>query len=233
MTPQISITCIDTLYYTDTITALLRTLDSLIGKAKVPTVYWFSDIEFPSIIPHNVIWIKIEKITHYIEDYSKITLKTIPNLIDTDYNLVIHADGFAVNNEAWTDEFLEYDYIGAQWPWRPYYKVGNGGFSLRSRKLYQALHQLNVKYKFEDLPKEAQSDTDLTVQCGEKLAVPEDNLICRYYRPQLEKEFGIKFAPPTIADRFSIESNFDSPWLGKSFGFHGKLGAADHYGIIL
>ena len=37
--------------------------------------------------------------------------------------------------EAWTDDFFNYDYIGATWDDGV---VGNGGFSWRSRKLYGA-----------------------------------------------------------------------------------------------
>jgi hypothetical protein len=43
------------------------------------------------------------------------------------------------------------------------------------------------------------------------------------YRPILEAEYGIQFAPSLMADQFSIETNANSPWLGKSFGFHGRL----------
>jgi hypothetical protein len=45
-----------------------------------------------------------------------------------------------------------------------------------------------------------------------------DVLICRTYRPTLEREFGIRFAPAAIADLFSYESHLpDLP----TFGFHG------------
>jgi len=60
--------------------------------------------------------------------------------IDTQFTLVTQWDGYVINAEAWTEEFLDYDYIGARWigdvvkaagsP--PEYNVGNGGFSLRS-----------------------------------------------------------------------------------------------------
>jgi hypothetical protein len=71
----------------------------------------------------------------YNNDYSRITLKLCPEICIEDFNLIIHADGFAVNSEAWTSEFLNYDYIGARWGDGI---VGNGGFCLRSRKLYDA-----------------------------------------------------------------------------------------------
>src|ERR1700687_3454326 len=45
---------------------------------------------------------------------------------------------------AWREEFLGCDYIGAQWFWHDdAMRVGNGGFSLRSRKLLLALQDLD------------------------------------------------------------------------------------------
>ena len=68
--------------------------------------------------------------------------------VDTDFCLVINWDSWVCNPKTWTDEFLEYDYIGCDirgdedsWgglkPDSTYGKVGNGGFSLRSRRLFK------------------------------------------------------------------------------------------------
>jgi len=103
----ISITCIDTLNYTPTITALKKTIETL--GDKITRVYWFSDIDFPDTIDVPVTWIKVDPIKVYNEDYSHITLKLCPEICIEEHNLIIHPDGFAVNREAWTDEFLEYD----------------------------------------------------------------------------------------------------------------------------
>jgi hypothetical protein len=35
---------------------------------------------------------------------------------DTEFAILVHEDGFIVNPECWSDEFLKYDYIGAPWP---------------------------------------------------------------------------------------------------------------------
>ena len=62
--------------------------------------------------------------------------------IDTDFCLIIQGDGFVIHPENWTDEFLKYDYIGAPWRNLAHYsfiRVGNGGFSLRSKKLLKIL----------------------------------------------------------------------------------------------
>ena len=224
----ISITCIDTLHYTPTITALKKTIETL--GDKITRVYWFSDIDFPDTIDVPVTWIKIDTIKVYNEDYSHITLKLCPEICVEEHNLIIHPDGFAVNREAWTDEFLDYDYIGACWGDGT---VGNGGFCLRSRKLYDAFISIGVKNSTNDY-QDYMNDSFYYVitETGEKF-IPEDNIICKVHREKLEKEYNIKFAPLHIANQFSIERNYSSVWLGKSLGFHGKHGVADYYGVKL
>ena len=224
----ISITCIDTLHYTPTITALKKTIETL--GDKITRVYWFSDIDFPDTIDVPVTWIKVDPIKVYNEDYSHITLKICPEVCVEEHNLIIHPDGFAVNREAWTDEFLEYDYIGACWGDGT---VGNGGFCLRSRKLYDAFISIGVKNSTNDYQDYINDSFYYVItETGEKF-IPEDNIICKVHREKLEKEYGIKFAPLHIANQFSIERNYSSVWLGKSLGFHGKHGVADYYGVKL
>ena len=224
----ISITCIDTLHYTPTITALKKTIETL--GDKITRVYWFSDIDFPDTIDVPVTWIKIDTIKVYNEDYSHITLKLCPEICVEEHNLIIHPDGFAVNREAWTDEFLEYDYIGACWGDGT---VGNGGFCLRSRKLYDAFISIGVKNSTNDYQDYINDSFYYVITETGKKFIPEDNIICKVHREKLEKEYGIKFAPLHIANQFSIERNYSSVWLGKSLGFHGKHGVADYYGVKL
>jgi len=212
----ISITCIDTLNYDRTAKALNRTLETL--KGKIERVHWFSDIPAPKV-DCDVSWhyirpIRKDQVQH---DLNQITLKLVPSVVREEHNLIIQYDGFAVNADAWTDEFLEYDYIGAVWSWHHKIygtknQVGNGGFSLRSRKLYDAI-----------------LDFDLVNKPQEQ----EDNMICRIYGDELEQKYGIKYAPNELADRFSIENNLTSTWIGKSLGFHGTHGISSYYGVSL
>jgi hypothetical protein len=98
----------------------------------------------------------------------------------------------------WINEFTDYDYIGAPW-WYDSNNVGNGGFSLRSMKLLQALQDCRL--------------TDLH---------PEDDRICRKYRELLEISYNIKFAPETVAKVFSFEPNQKTTHIKTNcFGFHG------------
>jgi hypothetical protein len=132
-----------------------------------------------------------------IDDYNRFVLKGLIDHIDTDFVLVAQFDGFIVSPDLWSDDFLEYDYIGAVWPNSPAYPVGNGGFSLRSRKLLKALTDDRIGLFPEPHG--------------------EDEYICRYYRSYLETRHGIRFAPVEVAERFSVESGRIRP----TFGFHG------------
>lgn len=130
------------------------------------------------------------------EAYSQFILKSLVDYIDTPHVLLIQWDGFVVNREAWRDAFLACDYIGAKWFWHDgAMSVGNGGFSLRSRKLLRALQDPRIV-----------------------LSGAEDETICRTFRPLLEQEYSIVFGSQTIADAFAFETAYP---IGKPFGFHG------------
>ena len=141
-----------------------------------------------------------------VEDYSKFMIKKLNNYVNTDFVLIIQYDGFILNPEGWTDEFLKHDYIGAPWWYTDDCNVGNGGFSLRSKRLLEIL----------------QKDENIKEYHG------EDHNICRTYGPYLKNK-GIKFAPEKIAKTFSIEGALEPPampvkygskWTNE-FGFHG------------
>lgn len=140
------------------------------------------------------------------QDYNYFCLKNLWSFVLTDHVLVIQYDGIAVNSEYWSDEYLKYDYIGAPWPKKyswisPEESVGNGGFSLRSRKLLYALRDDQIR---------SIKGTDRTEN--------EDAVICQNFRQYLINKYQIKFAPLEVANVFSHElSNF----TGKTFGFHG------------
>jgi hypothetical protein len=128
--------------------------------------------------------------------YSHFVVKELGACITTSHALLIQWDGFVVNPLAWSDEFLDYDYIGARWGWpTDGHTVGNGGFSLRSKRLLDALRDRHI--------------ADIAI---------EDVAICRRYRAYLEAEHAIRFAPEPVADRFAFETTYPT---GLPFGFHG------------
>jgi hypothetical protein len=130
------------------------------------------------------------------EAYSLFLQKGIASRIKTDHVLIVQWDGFILDPLAWRNEFLDYDYIGASWPqFKTGGQVGNGGFSLRSRRLLNAC-----------------LDPDF------KASHPEDVAICRENRSLLIDRHAIRFADLTVAERFSYERTNPGD---TSFGFHG------------
>ena len=123
------------------------------------------------------------------------TFRVLPH-VKTSHVLFIDWDGYPVRQDVWEDAFLEYDYIGAVWPWFTERSVGNSGFCLRSQNIMATLSH------------------DRTI----RLVEPEDISLCRDWRPYLEERHGIRFAPEDVADRFSVEHGSAGH---ASFGFHG------------
>jgi hypothetical protein len=128
------------------------------------------------------------------KDYSNLLLTEIDQYVVGSHVLVIQWDSFITHPNLWRNEFLDYDYIGPVWPHHPETPVGNGGFSLRSVKLLQAIKRPGFIKRH-----------------------PEDYCICADNKDFLEKECGIQFAPSEVAEQFAVER---SEWHD-AFGFHG------------
>lgn len=145
------------------------------------------------------------------EDYSWFIMKELVDHIDTDYILIIQYDGYPIFANAWRDEWLNYDLIGAVWEWYPIdgrLRVGNGGCSVRSRRLMQVV---------KDDPNIFPMNEE-----GVNFNKEEDHVICRIFGKYLQDTYGIKFAPEDEARKFSIESwRNPSPVYRGQFAFHG------------
>jgi len=119
----------------------------------------------------------------------------LPLLLETDFMLILSWDGWIIDETMWTDEFLEYDIVGAPWWFTDGQNVGHA--QLRSRRIMGHLR---------DRPTEL------------PLTHPEDNAICRKYRKELEA-FGFKWPTEQLASRFSFETTRPHP-DSKHFMFH-------------
>lgn len=165
----------------------------------------FSDMliltaSMPSFQPKIARVIPIQPLNY--DQYNELAMKGLGRWAKADYIMTIHDDGFVVNPHMWSDEFLQFDYIGAPWKlgcgwsWEGR-EVGNGGFSLRSRRLYN----------------ECQSIPYMS-------GAHEDGIICLQNRDRLMSK-GIKFGTLEVAYRFSIEAPFDDNHsIENCFGFH-------------
>lgn len=152
----------------------------------------------PDRLPSNIKFVKTE-LKSYL-DGSRFTYIELPDIIKTDYYLGIHDDGFVINPHLWSEQFLEYDYIGAPWKWEGRRnRVGNGGFVLKSNKFIQLTRNLKFMNQCDD---------------GELTNTYYDYFI----------EHGCRYAPVEVAMKFSLESNIPECELNLNncFGFHGK-----------
>jgi len=141
-----------------------------------------------------------------VAQYSEFMLRRLGEHFSLDHVLVVQWDGFVTAASAWDERFLDYDYIGAPWAGHAV-AVGNGGFSLRSRRLVDALQRI-------DMP----------------VTHPEDLAICARYRPELEQRHAVRFAPLKVASRFSWEEIVpETPTFGfhAFFNFHRVLSEAE------
>ena len=139
-------------------------------------------------------------------DYSRFVLQDMVDWVETSHCLIVQWDGFILNAESWSADFLDCDYIGAPWPqFRDGHDVGNGGFSLRSRRLMEACRDPRF------------------IDTGQA----EDVVIGRANRSWLEQELDLRFADRALASRFSFERDRT---VAAPFGFHGVFNLPEAIG---
>tara|TARA_B100001057_G_C22631327_1_gene864503 strand:- start:106 stop:828 length:723 start_codon:yes stop_codon:yes gene_type:complete len=163
--------------------------------------------------------IKINKFKNVIE-YNNFIIK-LTDYIDSEFVLIVQPDGYLINPLKWSDNFLNYDYIGAPWPsdkkwlnrWSKYpsniknpihkniefNRIGNGGFSLRSKKFLE--YSSNFESNFI------------------KNGVPED-IFLNLVNFDLAKENNIKYPDIETAINFSYETPLKGLWKNKEKKFH-------------
>ncbi len=158
--------------------------------------------------------VKIESLDYI--NYSRFIVYELHKHINTDFVLIIQDDGFIVNPDKWDNMFLKYDYIGAPFPipsitdkisYRDPFgnlcRVGNGGFSLRSKKLLELPTKLNLEWK---------------QYFG---YYNEDGFFAIHNKHIFENE-GCVYAPLDVAKYFSHEAEIPETIGITPFGFHGK-----------
>lgn len=185
--PDVTLSCVYTIAHEATIQALAKCLEHIS----------FGDIKLYSDQCRRNVF-HVDPFVSF-DDFSNFSNYEVPKYIRTSHVLSFEWDSWIINPYAWTDEFLEYDYIGAPWWYKDGLNVGNSGFCLRSAKLMNFLSNNREKFSFDP-------------------TVPYDVALCRHYRPRLEIH-GFKWAPDRLAFRFSQERIY-AP-LVSSFGFHG------------
>ncbi len=133
-------------------------------------------------------WVKVPKWPN-IAECSHFMWYELPNHIQTKWAINIQWDSWIVDAGCWTDEFLQYDYVGAPWWYNDNLNVGNG-CALRSSALMRFLQTNKERFPLS--------------------MSQEDHLIGRVYRAALEQN-GFKWPSETLASRFSLECTRPSP----------------------
>lgn len=182
-----------------TIFAMIKSMEGIDFGAKI----LLTDVDI-NAEQYGIRVIPIDRIDSSIK-YSEFILQKLVDYIDNRHCLLVQWDGFVTHCTNWNAKFLEYDYVGAPWPqFNDGCDVGNGGFSIRSRRLLEFCRQSNF------------------IQSH-----PEDVCICRVNRTFLE-DHGMRFPNAHIASQFSYERCGE---FGKSFGFHGVFNMIEAIGV--
>lgn len=200
--PKVTLVTVSSVHLKETVQALKYSMKDIEYAEAILISH-----EKPEDLPLDITFVKCDKISS-LDAYSKFMLFDLAKHIHTDFALIVQHDGYVVRPDRWSDDFLNYDYIGAPWPHGSHFTkdgtpvlVGNGGFSLRSKRMLNIFNELNLPF----------SD-------GETGYFNEDGVICNYFRKELEQA-NIVFAPTEIAQRFSLEDKSFKRNI-KPFGFH-------------
>ena len=136
--PSVSLVAVTSVALDATVDALRASMD----QVDFGQVLLLSDMPPQTSTDPRIEWRRIERLGSSA-DYSRFMLRELGDHIATDHALCVQWDGFVLDGAAWDPAFLDYDYIGAVWPhFDDSHNVGNGGFSLRSRKLLEASRQI-------------------------------------------------------------------------------------------
>jgi len=169
--------------------------------------------ERPEMLP---MWIEHQVIPPMdLNGYNRFCLTELFRHIKLPHCLTVQADSGINNPDAWSDEFLNWDYLGAPWPpgwaWddspRCCQRTGNSGFCLRSRKWLEMTADLptaNTRWHGQLLPR-----------------CVDDVIPCVNFRERMIWR-EMKIAPVEAAARFAFEQ--PTPECQKLnsrvFGFH-------------
>lgn len=155
-----------------------------------------------------------------LNGYNMFQLRNIPKYCSADFVMSVESDGFIINPENWSDDFLKFDYIGAPWCETEGLsnRVGNSGFCIRSKKFL---------YAIANLP-----DSDINQYRKDYRMIRSGILLfdvfsCNYVWQKYNggKDLGITYADVMTAKRFSREQTIHEDPENKiiPLGFHGKF----------
>lgn len=155
-----------------------------------------------------------------IDDWNHYIVYHLHQHFDTEFCLLVHADGFVVHPESWKDEWLNYSYIGSPWDMacsiaiqggrdQPLSRVGNS-VGIKSHKLCKLPSEINLEWKNFN----ADTNEDTFLSCHNKI---------------LLEQHGMKFAPFEVAVEFGRETPLPENENINPFVFHKWAGKNSNY----
>jgi hypothetical protein len=194
------------------------------SKLKLPniTLVALTSVDIPQHIValerscKGIEWGAVKLITEIqcnnIDEWNHAIVFDLRRFIDTEFCMLIHADGFVVNPESWRPEFLNYDFIGAPWPMPTddysyrtpdgeIVRVGNS-VSIRSKNMLELPYQTEVAWR--SYFGNTNEDGYLTV-----------------HNRRLFQHCGARYAPIEVAKWFSRELDIpENADVENPFAFH-------------
>lgn len=164
----------------------------------------------------------IIEINNY-DDYNYYVIYHLHEHIDTSHCLLVQPDGFVLFPDKWDNTWIQYDYIGAPWayaedayidPFGNHHRVGNGGFSLRSKKFLEVPTKVEVPWET--------NNSDFYWMPEGVVNYHEDGNVCVHNRHIFISQ-GCKYAPVEVAVKFSQETRVPECEGIIPFGFHYRL----------
>ena len=198
--PEVTLVAMTSVNIDETIRAMLYSMRNAGGIAFGDAV--LITHEKPERLPSCIRYAHIDELKN-IDDFNYHMVYDLGDYIETDYAMVVHADGFIVHPEKWRGDFLDYDFIGSPWPlpdegdttsYRDIngnlHRVGNS-VSIRSKRLMDFPKKNNVPWVGE--------------YAFGKMWYNEDGFICTKIRHLLEAD-GMRIAPLELAVYFGHET---------------------------
>jgi hypothetical protein len=216
--PEVTLVCISGVNVSNSIYALWRS-SRHINFASVKLI---SNLR-PSFLPSGISFeTAIGTQLDSIDEYNRYVIYSLWRHVETSHCLIVQADGYVLNPKRWQSRFLEYDYIGAPWPIREnayidpfgqHQRVGNGGFSLRSKRLLEVPKKTEVPWEVNSGSFYRHEDAGL---------YSEDGNVCVHNR-HIYEAAGCIWPELPIAIAFSVEKRVDEFQGTPTFGFHKRL----------
>ena len=173
----------------------------------------FGAVKLLTSIPTDYSHIKIGALNSLVE-YSIWMLTKCYKYIDTDHVLIIQRDGWILNPDTWDNAWLKYDYIAPLF--NQYDIVGSGGFSIRSKRLMQAIARPIPYWNYT---------AENAHEIQNVLGFYEDGVIS--FSEELKAKYN--YAPVDVANKFAQggNPNMDN-YFKRPFGFHGSYRTINH-----